>query len=267
VSEAQISRWVDDAYLYQVLPRVYGVGHRAPSVEADLMAATLFAGPGAMLSHGSAAWWWRLTSRRQRVIEVGSPRRCRSRPGIRVHGQRSLDRIWLNGIPVSTIAQTLLDVAATEPLDTVRYMLAEAEYRRLLNFDALERIMGRGKPGTKKLRRAIETHHPALARTRSRVERAFLDLCDSAGLPRPLVNVKLHGFTVDCYWPQFRLVVELDGALGHSTERQVARDHGRDLKLRTFGIASRRYAEPQVVDQGEMVIADLVSAMGLDEAA
>ena len=105
--------------------------------------------------------------------------------------------------------------------------------------------------------RALDIHWPDLARTRSRLERAFLCLCESGGLPRPQVNVKVCGYTVDCYWPQARVVVELDGGKGHSTERQVARDHSRDLVLRAAEIVVRRYAEAQVMYEGSAVLEDL----------
>jgi hypothetical protein len=55
VGETTIRRWVRDGYLYPELPRVYAVGHAASSTEADLAAALLYAGPGAMLSHVTAA--------------------------------------------------------------------------------------------------------------------------------------------------------------------------------------------------------------------
>jgi hypothetical protein len=56
-SQGRIARWVRDGYLRQVLPHVYALGHIADSVEADLIAAILYAGPGAMLSHATALWW------------------------------------------------------------------------------------------------------------------------------------------------------------------------------------------------------------------
>ncbi len=255
-----ISRWVAEGYLQAGLPRVYAVGVRVPSVEGDLMAAVLYGGPGAMLSHATAAWWWGLTDWQPKAIEVSTPRGCRSRSGLGVHGRRHLERVVHRGLPTTTVAQMLLDYAATHPLGDVRYVLAEADYQRVLDLEAVRDAVGRGRSGTKRLRAAIDTHWPDLARTRSRVERAFLFLCEEGGLPRPQVNVKLHGLTVDAYWPQCRLAVELDGAKGHSTPRQVARDHGRDLKLRAHGIATRRYAEAQVLHQGDEVLRDLSAA-------
>jgi hypothetical protein len=165
-------------------------------------------------------------------------------------------------MPVTTVSQTLLDVAAIEPLDTVRYMLAEADYHRLIDFGAIDQILGRGKPGSGTLRQAIEIHNPDLARTNSPVEREFLALCEQSDIPRPLVIVRVCGFKVDCYWPPHRLVVELDGGKGHGTERQVVRDHGRDLTLRGAGIAVRRYARRQIRQRRKLVVADLRAALG-----
>lgn len=261
VPESTISRWADDGYLHEELPRVYSVGHRGGPIEADLATALLYAGPGAALSHQTAAWWWGLTDRRPRDIHVSTPRRCRSQPGIKVHGRRTLARVLHNGLTVTTVAETLLDYASQMPFEDVRYVLAEADYQRLIDLDAVWAIAGRGKAGSAKLRRALAVHWPDLARTRSRLERKFLFLIEAAGIPRPQVNVRVCGFTVDCFWPEQRVAVELDGGKGHSTERQVARDHRRDLTLRRDGIVVRRYAEAQLDFEGEAVLADLHHAL------
>src|SRR4249920_1485278 len=88
VDDSAISRWAASGYLHQELPRVYAVGHRAPSAEADLTAAVLYAGPGAMLSHATALWWRGLIDQRPRTIDVSTPRRCQSLSAVRVHGRR-----------------------------------------------------------------------------------------------------------------------------------------------------------------------------------
>ena len=80
-----VSQWVRQGYLLPVLPRVYAVGHRAKSVEADLVAAVLYAGPGAMLSHATALWWRGLIEHPPWPIQVSTPRRCR---------RRKCGRIW-----------------------------------------------------------------------------------------------------------------------------------------------------------------------------
>jgi hypothetical protein len=263
ISEAMLSEWISEGYLYRELPGVYAVGHRVAAIEADLSAALLYAGPGAMLSHATAAWWWRLTQRRTTPIAVSTARQRRSLTGVRVRGRRSIDRVWRNRLPVITVPQTLLDYASQAAFEDVRYVLAEADYHRLLDLEAVRQILGRGRPGSVRLRGALNHHYPDLALTRSPLELAFLALCEEGGLPRPRVNVRVCGVTVDMYWPEQRVAVELDGGQGHGTSRQVARDHGRDLKLRSHGIATRRYAELQVLDYRELVLADLIAALGL----
>lgn len=261
IPKGTIARWTTEGYLYEEYPRVYAVGHRSGPVEADLAAALLYAGPGAMLSHRTAAWWWQLTKHQPQVIEVSTPRQICSQPGLVVHGRRPLFRVWHNGLTVTTVPQSLLDYASEMPFDDVRYVLAEADYHRRVNLDSIRAVAGRGRPGSAALRRALEVHWPDLARTDSPAEREFLFLVEAGGLPRPEVNVRLCGLRVDCYWPQYRLAVEIDGSQGHGTERQIARDHGRDLRLRRAGIAVRRYARRQVRNEGPLVLADLRQAL------
>jgi very-short-patch-repair endonuclease len=259
IADSTIAQWLREGYLYEdeQLPRVYFVGHRSSSIEARLAGRLLYAGPGAMLSHATAAWWWKLTSRQPQVIEVSTPRQIASQPTVKVHGRRAVERTWHNHLTVTTLPQTLLDYAAAMPFEDVRYVLAEADYHRLIDLDQVYAITGRGKPGAARLKSALTVHWPDLARTDSDLERAFLFLVEAGGLPRPKVNVRLCGLKVDCFWPRYKLAVELDGGQGHSTERQVGRDHGRDLTLRSAGVTVRRYAAVQVYTLGDAVLADL----------
>jgi predicted transcriptional regulator of viral defense system len=73
IAKATISRWASDGYPYEKLPGVYAVGHRSGPIEADLAVALLYAGPGAMLIHQTAAWWWGLTDRQPKTIHVSTP--------------------------------------------------------------------------------------------------------------------------------------------------------------------------------------------------
>src|ERR1700759_3509031 len=102
MSDAVIDYWVKHGYLDRRLPGVYAVGHHAPSVEADLAAALLYAGSGAMLSHATAAWWYGLIERPSGQIHLSTPRRCRSLRGITVHQRRTCERAWHNGVPITT---------------------------------------------------------------------------------------------------------------------------------------------------------------------
>ncbi len=259
-----ISRWVASGYFHQVFPRVYAVGHRAPSVEADLTAALLYAGPGAMLSHATALWWRGLIDHQPWPIEVSTPRRCRSLDGVKVHGRRDRRRVWHKRLPMTTIEQALLDFAARAPLERVRYVLANADHGKVLDVPALQVIAGKGRPGSTRLRSALKRHEPKLARTRSPLERSFLPLCERAGIPLPdEVNVPVAGVLVDAVWWKQRVVVELDGKNNHSSWAQIQEDRSKELRLRAARFEVVRYGTLQLAEEAALVEADLRRALGL----
>jgi hypothetical protein len=260
VDKRVVSRWKAAGYLHVVHPRVYAVGHRAPSVEATVTAAVLYAGPGAMLSHAAALWWRGLLDRRPWPLEVSTPRRCRSLRGVTVHGRRDCRREWHNGLPMTSIEQALLDFAARAPIERVRYALSVADYRQVLDVAALQAIAGSGRAGSTRLRTALERHDPRLARTRSPLERIFLPFCEARGIPLPDdVNVWIEGVLVDAVWWKQRLVVELDGKDNHSSWAQIQRDRSNELKLRAAGLDVRRYGTVQFDEQPELVARDLLA--------
>jgi hypothetical protein len=258
VGRTTISDWAAASYLHRVLPRVYAVGHTAASVEADLAAGLLYAGPGTMLSHAIGAWWYELIDpERPVLIDLSSPHRASSRHNLKIHGRRQLPRGWHRGLPITTPAQTLIDLAATAPEGTVRYALATAEYRRLLTVSSLAQALPRGRRGSPALRAAIRSHEPRLAQTRSRLERHFIALCERYRIPLPEVSVPFQGYTIDVMWRQNKLAVELDGYDNHSTPGQIAADRRRDLALRAAGFVVVRYSWDQILRQPDAVAADL----------
>jgi very-short-patch-repair endonuclease len=210
-----------------------------------------------VLSHSTAAWWWGLIEEPPQRIEVSRSVRARSAPGVHVHQRRDLDRTRHRRFPVTPVAQTLVDFAARASLKAVRNALAKADYLNLLDVQAVEAMLGRGRTGTAKLRTALDRHQPRLADTRSRTERDFIALCESARLPMPEVNVKLRGWTADFLWRAHGLVVETDGYGNHHTPAQVDRDRRMDLSFRRGGLTVNRYSSQQVEEDGETVIADV----------
>jgi hypothetical protein len=189
VGGTMIARWIRAGRLHRLHPRVYALGHRCIGPEAELIAALLYAGPGAALSHATAAWWWRLIDHRPLEIELSAPGHATSRRALRIHHPRRLDIARHRDLPVTTVAQTLLDFAAAAPEGRVRRALAEADYRRLLRPSDVSEALGRGHPGSANLRRAMTIHQPDLARSRSELEQGFLALCERHDVPRPQVNV------------------------------------------------------------------------------
>jgi hypothetical protein len=280
ISQAQLARWLAGGYLLPVLPGVYALGHTAPSQAANLWAAILYAGPGAMLSHTSAAAWRGLlgTPMEQRNIildpvtdriHVSTPRRARSLPGIEVHERRSCRRDLHRGMPTTTVSQTLLDLAATcKPL-VVRVALAQLDYRDRLRPDALLRACRPGVAGSGALRAALARHQPAFARTRSPTEVQLILICERYEIPVPIINAPLWGYVADAYWPQAQLVAELDGVDNHRSAAQQRRDRAKELCFRRHGLWVVRYCTAQIFEQPEEVRDDLratLAARGLGAA-
>jgi hypothetical protein len=263
IDRVVVKRWTDSGYLHVVHPRVYALGHRAPSIEADLTAAVLYAGPGAMLSHATAVWWLDLLDKQPRTIDVSTPRRCRSLPRINVYGRRACKRSWHKGLPVTSAEQALLDYATVAPYERLRHALANADYHKVLDIAALQVIAGKGRIGSTKLREALTRHEPKLAHTRSPLERLFLPLCERAGIPIPDVNVWIEGVLVDAVWWEQKLVVELDGKDNHSSWGQIQTDRSKELILRAAGFTVVRYGTRQLEEEPALVVADLLRALGL----
>lgn len=242
VPHSTIDDWLRDGSLTRVLPKVYAVGHVAASYTADLWAAVLYAGPGAMLTHTTGASWRGLIDHTPRTIEVSTPRNIDSIPGIRVYARRpALERQVYKGLPVTSIAQMMLDLSATAEFRLVRNALSRLDYLHILDVEALNDVCGRGKLGSKALQEALHTHQPRLAYVNGRLEENFLTWCERQRLPLPDVNVWVHGVLVDAYWAEANLVVELDGGPAHSSRAQIRRDRSNELKLRTHGVRVVRY--------------------------
>jgi very-short-patch-repair endonuclease len=249
--------------LRQVLPHVYAVGHVAESVEGDLISAILYAGPDAMLSHATALWWHELLEHRPDTTQVSTPRKCASRPDVQVHSRSRVELIHHRRLPTTTVSQAFLDFSSTAPIGNVVRALAEADYRRVLNHGEMRAICGYGRPGSTTLKQAIRQHTPELAQTKSKLERAFHALCGRAGIPPYKLNYRLCGITVDAFWPDLGVVVELDGVQGHASPAQMRRDHHRDLMLRAAGYIVVRYSYDQVTYEADTVVADLRRVLDL----
>jgi hypothetical protein len=257
VDRRTIHNWIVESYLHRVLPGVYAVGHRARTTEADLMSAVLYAGPGAMLSHATAAWWVGLADSRPYMIDVSTPRRCRSLPGIRVHGRRSIKRSSHKNVPVTPFPQTMVDYATRAPLSDVRRALAKADFGGGLDVAAIEAECRSGRRGVVKLRLALRNHQPQLARANSGLEIVFFELCERDHLPLPELNADIAGWEVDALWRGHRLAVELDGPGNHSSSGALRRDRRKELALRAANLTVLRYSDDQVNYHSAAVMAEV----------
>ena len=196
-------------------------------------------------------------------IDVTIPRGGgRRRPGIAIHVTRSLDPTEVTvreGIPLTTPARTLVDLAAVLPPRALARALEQAVILRIFDGVALDAALARsrGRRGIGALRRLLAELEDEPAPTRTELERRFLELVRGAGLPTPVVNAHLAGYEVDFHWPRQRLVVETDGRATHATPYAFERDRRRDLDLSLAGWQVLRVGWRQVVEQPGRVAAAL----------
>jgi Transcriptional regulator, AbiEi antitoxin/Protein of unknown function (DUF559) len=267
LSAAGIARWVERGWLYRVARGVYAVGHRNLTCEGRLSAVLLQGGPGAALSHLTAAWWWGLLRYHSGRTHVSAPGRSSSTSAVHVHHPTKLERRWHRGLPVVSVTQTLIQIAPICSFVALRRALAEADHRGSLDLAALNRELARRPRGSSRLRLALDRHMPQLAETLSPLEDRFLLLCEHYGIPLPEPNSDVNGYLVDALWPAAGLAVELDGREVHGTPAAVARDRGRDLTLRRAGLEVIRYSSEQVDYHSDLIAADLNTALARGLAA
>lgn len=219
------------------------------------MAAVLACGEGAALSHLSAAVLWGMLGDGGGTIHVTAAGR-RRRPGLIVHeaavGDEATKRA---GIPVTTPARTLIDLADVAPLRTLERAVDEAEFLRL---DCTGLAPKNGRAGRGRLLRVLAEHRPGSTRTRSQLEELFIALCDRYHLPRPEVNVCIEGYECDFVWREQRLIVETDGAAAHGTTAAMKRDPERDADLMVAGWRVWRLTYERVLREPEAVAKQLV---------
>jgi Protein of unknown function (DUF559)/Transcriptional regulator, AbiEi antitoxin len=260
VGEATINRWARAGELHSRTPGVYAVGHYAQTVESDLWEAILYAGPGAALAHGTAAWWRGMIDFPVRPIHVATPRRRRSLPGIAVHGRRNgPQRTWHNGMPVTSIPETLLDLAAVDELTLVRRSLAKLDFAHSLHAQAIRAICGQGRHGSVALRWAIDNYEPLLADTQSPFEDDYVLACETCDIPKPdRISKRVLGIPCDAIYDDPMVIVELDGIDNHHSPAQIRRDHRNDKKLRDNGWLVLRYTTDQLERDAAGIRAEIV---------
>jgi hypothetical protein len=254
LSPRQIARRAGAGRLVRVHRGVYAVGHTALTREGRWMAAVLAVGGPAVLSHNDAAAAWGLEPARGARIDVTTPvRNGRAAPASirlhRVHGLEPFEVTVRDTIPITTPARTLLDRAAALDTRALEDLIAQAVRLDLFDLRPLRwaltlRPTRAGSPRLAALLDRLEGAGPA--DTRSPAEVAMLRLCDAYGLPAPLVNVPVEGYTIDFAWPGTRLLVEVDGYQFHSMPTAFESDRERDQVLTVAGYVVARFTKRQV---------------------
>ena len=247
--------------LHRIHRGVYAVGYRKLTPHGHRMAAVLAYGPEALLSHQTAAALWGIGQPSWK-IHVTTPHPKRSRQAIRAHTAvlHPEDVTVRDGIPLTSVARTILDLAAQLDHDRLTRLLEDADRAELADLRALERAMAR-RPQLRGVARltAVLADYRGPADTRSNLERDFRALIARAGLPEPQYNVVLAGLVVDVFWPQWRLVVELDGRAYHTRNRAFERDRVRDSTLQKADLRVLRVTGKRLDNEPDAVLADVLA--------
>ncbi len=268
IHRGEIDSRIERGQLHPVHRGVYAVGHRLLDVDGRRMAAVLACGPDAVLSHRSAGRLLGIVPPSDGLPEVTVPS-SRGRPGVVVHrGSLPADEVTeVRGIPVTSLARTLFDLAGSVSERELERAFHEAEVRRLTGRISLPQMLVRypRRRGAPAVRRLLAAREPEGV-TRNDFEELFVAFLDRHGLPRPLLNatLPLRGRLLepDCTWRDQRLLVELDGREVHGTDRAFEGDRLRDRVLLVEGWRSVRVTWRQLRDEPDEVAADLKWMLG-----
>jgi very-short-patch-repair endonuclease/predicted transcriptional regulator of viral defense system len=264
LSEGQIRYRLQIGRLHRIERGVYAVGHEHLTRESHWTAAVLTYGDRAVLSHRPAGALWTVAPYNGALIDVTAPTDRRSRGRLRAHVGRldPPDIAIENGIQVTSVARTILDLASIVDVRRVERALERAEKLDLFDLREIEETCRRahGHRGLKNLRRALALYVPDQL-TRSDLERDLRDLCRQHGIEPPRMNAIVAGYEVDAWWPDASLIVELDSWEHHRTRAAFEADRIRDTDLKLAGFEVIRVTWRRLHDAPEQVLESIRRAL------
>jgi very-short-patch-repair endonuclease len=248
---------------HRVHAGVFAVGHAPLTRNGHYMAAVLTCGRGAVLSHRAAADLLDLRRSTRSTVDVTTPRRSgRERRGIDAHTSATLasrDVTVVDGIACTSVARTLLDLAAVAQRRVVERAFDQAAVLQLLDVRKIEDVLARasGHRAAGVLRAILTDHSREPALTRNDFEARFLAMCRHARLPQPEVNVWIAvaptGYEADFLWRANGLIAEVDGRDVHTTRHAFEHDRRRDQRLMLLGFRVARFTWRQLLDEPRVV--------------
>jgi very-short-patch-repair endonuclease len=271
LTAGQVDHLLRAGRLFRQLGGVYAVGSPAPVALGRETTALLAAREGALLSHASAARLWGLlpdppdadTSPVHVTIDDGWIPRI---PGIHGHRSRILaaeDRRVRERLPVLSPARTLLDLAPELDQRSLGRIIDEWQLREIVRPREIAELLVRagGHRGVAPLRALLADAEVDAGVTESEAEQLLRSLLHQTDLPHPRRQLWVEGYRLDCYWPDGRLAVEIDGYRYHSTRRRFEADRVRDARLAAAGIEVLRITWRQMVREPLAVVARIAAAL------
>lgn len=263
LGDGAIKARVRIGWLHPLHRGVYSLGHRSITERGAWFAAVLACGDAAVLSHYSAAALWGMMRPRWSPVDVTSNHgRAGSRKGIRLHRSplREDERAVDSGIPATSVARTLLDLAEVLDEDRLRRAFEEADRLKLLELSELQRVCARagrrkGLPTLRRLVAAAGAPTPGL----TPLEHRFAEFYRRhlADLPAPRTNVVVLDHEIDAFWPDHRLIVEMDSWEFHGHRAAFERDRERDAARLAAGYRVIRLTHRQLESEPARIAAQL----------
>jgi hypothetical protein len=259
VSDGEIEHRIRTGALIRQHRGVYRVGHRAPSTEATYLAAVRACGVGAVLSGLAAAHLHGLIKGRAPEPEVTAPNDRRVE-GLRTTRARRgpIETTRVHGIPVTTVARTLVDIAGRLFEDELARACHEAGVRYRTTPRQVQAVLERRprSPGARTLWRIMAGDVKV---SLSGLEKRFLQVLREAGLPLPITNRRAGVRRVDCRWPEHALTVELDSYRFHNTRYAWEQDRRREREAHSRGDEFRRYTHDDVFERPGPMLRELTA--------
>ena len=231
---------------------VYRVAGTPASWRQRIMAACL-AGP-AVASHRSAAALWSFVGCEQDIVEVTALRhRRRHSADVVWHESHHLDPVdvsELEGIPVTRPLRTVLDLGVVVGTDRLEELVDDGLRRGWFSTTAVwqrwERLGGALRPGGRVVRAVLERKASGERPVGSILETRFRQVLRRAGLPDPVAQFEVHDgeelvARVDFAYPEFGVVIEVDGEERHTGRSPRKRDARRDRRLMALGFRPLRF--------------------------
>ncbi|MGH9179615.1 MAG: type IV toxin-antitoxin system AbiEi family antitoxin domain-containing protein [Acidimicrobiales bacterium] len=259
-----------------IAPGVYSLPGMQRSWRRDLMAACLQAGPGAVASHEAGAALHGVAPFQQGPVVVmlrhGDHQhlklgRLRQSTDLALHHCTAVD-----GIPVTTVARTLVDVAGVVRPGRLRIAIEDALAARKCSLEDLvkcfEEVRRPGKRGIGAMRLVLEALGPGPVRSSSELERLLLRVLRDAGLPEPVREYDAPWSRdapgrVDFAFPWARLIIEVDSRRWHTRERDFEADRRRDREAQLAGWTVYRFTWQDLKEDPEGVVRTILRALQL----
>lgn len=251
ISAKQLRQRVECGAWRRLHRGVYAIGHVPLGDHGRYLAAVFACGPGAALAYRSAASLWGLQPHHPGWPHVTSPVARARRRGVVAHRSRRIDPADVtvrHGVPVTTLARTVVDLADPASPEEVETAIRAAE--RLHGFDRALLVPIPGRRGTRRLR-------PPATFTRGQLEKLLIRVVRRFGLAMPDMNVAWNGLELDAVWWDAGVVLEVDDWDTHRHRDAFERDRRRDRVLHVAGLRPLRCTYVDLTDEVERLVAEL----------